>query len=52
MKYTKKQINNLLDNLRPAKTGENKSGYALVGHSCNHICRSAPWEDSSFCSGC
>ena len=44
MKFTKVQINDLLDNLRPAKTAETLAGHSHMGSSY-FLCVNAPWED-------
>lgn len=52
MKYTKSQIGNMMDNLKPAKTGTSHFSHSVLSASgMNHYCNSQTGEDR-FLQGC
>lgn len=52
MKYTKNQIGNIMDNLKPAKTGTNHFSHSILSASgMNPACNRQTGEDR-FDQGC
>lgn len=45
MNYTKDQINDMLDDLKPKKD-HTVFNISQIGSSYWHICNTAPWEDN------
>ena len=46
MDYTKDQINDMLNDLKPKNTDNNLFNISQIGSSYHTICMSAPWEDN------
>ncbi|MCE7995379.1 MAG: hypothetical protein HEP71_25605 [Roseivirga sp.] len=52
MKYTKNQIGDMMDNLKPAKSGTNHFSHSILSASgMNHYCNRQTGEDR-FLQGC
>lgn len=47
MNYSKDQISDMLDSLRPQKSDESLSAASIINSSL-HMCLEVPWEDNGL----
>ena len=52
MKYSNDQISDMMDNLKPSKTGDSVVSYSILAASGMHPVCNRQWGEDRFLPGC